>query len=47
MKIKVIKKAKNLLKQADLVFELEADTIDDMEKLIKLIDENYRLALSV
>ena len=47
MKIKVIKKGRNLWKNANLEFELEAETIEDMEKLIKIVHDNFSLALSV
>lgn len=47
MKIKAQMDGKTWFKQANLEFELAADTIEEMEQLIKLTKENFNLSLSV
>jgi len=47
MKIKAHLKGKGWIKNASLEFELETDTIEEMEKLIELTKKNFDLSLSV
>jgi len=47
MKIKIKMNGSDWFKHANAEFELEADTIEEMEKLIALAKDNFKLSLSV
>ena len=47
VKVIVKTKAKGWMKSGSVEMELESDTIEDMEKLVKMAKENFRLGLEL